>query len=860
MLLKAVKDLKPSFVVAAFDMKGPTFRYEQYADYKAKRVRAPDELYEQIPRVKALCLALGIEIFELQGFEADDIIATLSKKITANPDNEVYVLTGDLDTLQLVNDRVRVYAPQNGFNKTITYDSSAVIKRFGLKPEQMLDFRALKGDPSDNIPGVAGIGEKTASELIATYDTLENLYKHLEDIKPRTMKLLVEGKDSAKQSRELAELVYDLPVEIKDLENKFGTYDINEVLELFRELGFRSLIDKLPRDLGSQSADKTQAQMVQKPSATAHLVDNLSDLKVLAKKLSLQKLVAIDLETRNLDGDILGIALAFDSDQSFYVSTDKDGIAIGQALGILKSFLENPKIKKTGHGIKYDYKALAKAGVILEGIAFDSMLASYLLNPDQNSHSLDQVSFVELGQRKLDLLKLSGQKKLDFEAIPTKLLKDYACQDAHLTYELYGKLRAKTNSPEYAYAQKLLDDIELALIPVLADIETAGIRLDSKMLERLSLETAKELETLTKQILDAAGQEFNINSPAQLQEILFGKLGLPDKDIRKTKTGYSTAASELEKLHDAHPIVRYVLEYRELSKLKNTYLDALPKLVDRGSRLHTSFNQTVAGTGRLSSTDPNLQNIPIRTERGAKIRKAFVSEPGMKLVSLDYSQIELRVAAAISDDPVMREAFKSGEDIHTATASKIFKIPLDEVSASQRRMAKTVNFGVLYGMNFFGLSWRLGISRPEAKQFIDEYFENFGSIKQYMNRIIEGLKSTGYVETMLGRRRYLPDIHASIPAVRSGAARAAINTPIQGTAADIMKIAMIKVHTYLQKTSSRIVLQIHDELLLEVPDKDVAVIVRDTRKIMESAYKLDDIELVVDARSGDNWDEMIEIK
>ncbi len=862
-LLKAIVDLKPKYVVSTFDLDAPTFRHKKFTGYKAKRVRAPDELYEQIPRVKEVCKILSIPYFEKKGFEADDLIATISKKLQNKKDIETYIVTGDLDTLQLVSDKVKVYAPRKGFSETQVYDKKKILERYNITPEQVIDFKAIKGDPSDNIPGVAGIGEIGASKLISEYKNLEGVYKNLDKLPERTHKLLETDKKAAFDSRELVTLIDDIKIKFDLSNSEFGGWNKQKVLKLFQELGFRSLMDKLARTNGVES-QKGLFSDTKTPSKDSEykLIDKIDDLKNLCESLKKQKYIAIDTETRDLEGECLGLSVCFEAKKAFFVSLGKGSeISNIDFSKFFKPILEDQKIKKTGHNLKYDYKVLSRIDIILSGISFDSMIASYLINPGIANHSLDQVAFSEIGQQKQSISELTGQKKdIDLARVPIKELSDYACRDADLAFQISEKLQTKITDPSYKYVQKLLTDVELPLVPVLADMEINGIEIDTKILKKLSGEATKEIAKLTKQIHKLAGKEFNIASPLQLKKILFDKLKISTEDIKKGKTGLSTAASELEKMRGRHEIIDLLLQYRELAKLLSTYLNALPKLVGKDRRLHTSFNQTITTTGRLSSSDPNLQNIPIRSDFGAKIRGAFVAPRGKSLISLDYSQVELRVAAALSHDPMMEQAFKKNEDIHTATASKIFHIDLDKVTKEQRRIAKTVNFGVLYGMNFYGLANRLGISREQAMQFIKEYFEAFAGVYKYTRDVVYDAEEKGYVETILGRRRYIPEIQAGAQQMKKAAEREAINMPIQGTAADIMKLAMIAVYNEFLGTSTMIVLQIHDELLLEVPDKDVKKVAGHAKELMESVFALNSIRLVVDAKAGKDWLNMKEVK
>ena len=915
-LLKALKEFKPEYVVLTLDKKGPTFRHEEYKEYKAKRVKAPDELYAQIGRVKEIATAFNIPIFERQGYEADDLIGAIANKTEKNV--ESIIVTGDLDTLQLVDSHTKVYTMSHGLSDSLLYDAKQVEQRFdGLKPEQMIDYKALRGDPSDNIPGVPGIGEKGAIDLLLDFQTLENLYQQLnkpaavKKIKPRVLELLKEHKDKALLSKKLATIVCDVPLDFDLAKAKTRDFDMNEVVRVFNELEFRSLLPRLQEltkklQPVNKTADDEQNKFAYvRNNFKYQLVDDETKFKKFLAELKKQTKFAFDTETANfnqLEAELLGISFSWKEGEAYYIQThnaqrtthnaatqsslfggeknkqgrqEKNnksrGLDISYITEKLRPIFEDKKIKKICHNAKFDVEVMESNGLTVEGIYFDTMVASYLLNPGTRQHSLDAASFNYLNYQKIskeDLLG-AGRNKITFSEVPVERLAPYSCEDADFTFRLYQKLAPELKNKKL---DELFREIEMPLVRVLAEMEKTGIKLDIPYLANLEKNFSKELKELERKIQKLAGKTFNVNSPQQLQEILFAKLNIPTHLVKRTKTGYSTGADELYKLRGQHEIIDLMVRYRELAKLQNTYIKALPKLADKTGRVHTSFNQTITATGRLSSSEPNLQNIPTRTDEGKKIRRAFIARRGYKLISADYSQIELRLAAAMSGDAKMIAAFKAGEDIHAATAAAINEVPLDKVTPAMRREAKAINFGIIYGQGAFGLSQTADIPQWRAKEFIDKYFTTYAGVKNYIDSCVKTAQVSGYAETLFGRTRQIPEINSSTIQIRKAAERTAINTPLQGTAADIMKIAMIKVYERIAanfKTNNhefdkqagevKILLQVHDELVIEVKDNLVKKVAAIVKEEMEKVIKLK-VPIIADVSAGDNWEEMEKVK
>jgi DNA polymerase I len=896
-LLKAWKELKPDYIVLTLDMKGPTFRHLKYKEYKATRVKAPDDLYAQIPLVEKVATAFSIPIFKLSGWEADDLIGTISK--VADEKVEKIIVTGDMDTMQLVNSHTKVFAMGRGLSESVLYDEAKVRERYELNPDQMIDYKGLRGDPSDNIPGVKGIGEKTATELLHNFQTLDGVYENIESekIKDRIRGLLKDNKENAYLSKDLATINRAAPIEF-DLEKcRAKNFDIQEVSKIFSEFEFKTLLPRV-QDLVNKASSKEENAQISadkfsrdKNEFEYQLIDNEKDFKIFLAKLKKQKEFTIDTETTDLDPllcELRGISFSWEIGVAYFVSfprrressfsTEKldkkqdslfSGIASRGArndkmhpwLEELKPILENQEIKKSGHNIKYDLRVLRAQGVDVKGIAFDSMIASYLLNPGTRQHNLDALTFSELNFEKIskDDLLGSGKDKKTFAAVEVEKLGIYSCEDADFTERLVQKLGKQLKEKE---SDKLFRELEMPLVPVLATVEDNGVKLDEKLLNALSKKLTKDLAGLEKKIWALAGGEFNISSTQQLKEVLFDKLGISTEGISKTKTGFSTAFDELEKIKNDHEIIPLIQEYRELSKLESTYVSSLPLLINKKTgRVHASFNQTVTATGRLSSSDPNLQNIPTRTELGQEIRKAFIAEKGYKIVSLDYSQIELRLAAHLSGDEKMIDTFNRGLDIHTSTAAAINDVKIEDVTKQMRREAKATNFGILYGQGAYGLSQTADIPFARAKEFIENYFSIYGKIKKYTEDMVEFAREHGYVETMFGRRRYLPEINSQIPMVRAGAERMAVNTPLQGTNADMTKKAMIEAQKLIDEKypdSVKMIIQVHDELIFEIKEEKIHEAAGRIQDIMRNVLQLK-VPVVVDIEIGDNWGELVKI-
>lgn len=878
-LLKVFREFKPEYMAVAYDMRGKTFRHEEYKEYKAGRVKQPDEFYAQIPLSKKVLEAFGIPVFEKSGFEADDIIGTVTVE-NEKKDIENIIVTGDKDTFQLIDDHTKVFTMRKGIADTVIYDEKLLHERYGFEPLQMIDFKALAGDPSDNIPGVKGIGEKSALELLKKYKTIEKIYEEIEakgdkaDIKPRYLKLLMAHKKEGLMSKRLATIIRDVPISFKIDDCHLKPYDRKRVFDLFQELEFRSLLSRLPemKESPELKAEKKKEEK-KEPAVSEHhalpktnqskasykLINNDSDFADFLAEAEKQEAMAIDTETTDLSpitAKLLGISFCWEEGRAFYVNVKSNKIWLPK----LKDVLENKKIIKFGHNLKFDILILRGEGIELQPVSFDSMIASYLLNPGSRGHGLDNLAFEIFGYQMQPITELigKGKQQISMDLVPLEKISWYSCEDADYTYRLCRYFKPELEEKNIL---GLMEKIEMPLVPVLATLEENGVKIDSDFLNKMSKVVGKKLATLEKNIYDQAGTTFNINSPLQLKQVLFEKMEISTEGIGKTKTGLSTAAAQLDKLKNKHPIIPLLIDYRELSKLQSTYLEALPKMVKpKTGRVHTSFNQTITSTGRLSSSDPNFQNIPVRTEEGKKIRQAFIAEKGFKIVSADYSQIELRIVASLAVDEKMIESFQKGEDIHRRTAAEIYNIPLDEVTKDQRYEAKEVNFGILYGMGAWGLATRKNMSRERARAFIEKYFTVHQQIQEYLASTISQARDQGYVETLFGRRRYLPEINSSMPQVRAQAERMAVNMPVQGTAADLMKLAMIAIQKKLPGVSpkSRMILQVHDELVFEVPTAEVQKMAEFIAKEMNSVYKLR-VPIKTEVSAGENWGELEDI-
>lgn len=853
-LLNVLAKFKPEYIVATFDLKEPTFRHKEYKDYKATRVKAPDDLYAQIPRVKEIVKAFNIPIAEKEGYEADDLIATFARKTEKlHPDVEVIVVTGDLDTLQLVDDKIKIFALRRGMSDSILYDEKAIFERYGLKPDQMVDYKGLRGDPSDNLPGVKGVGEKTAADLLKKYKTIEGVYKHLPEIKEGVRKKLEKDKLQAFFSKRLARLVENVPVNF-DLEKaRAEDFSRVKIINLLRELEFFSLLRRLP---GYEDHMKNIQE--EKTGKTGE-AGKINWEKISSDKLPEIKNILSEICDGEIGSGLKGVVVSSDPQTAFYVSGADEKI---------KNIFSDENIKKIGYDLKKDWRIFDENKIALKGIAYDVQLAAYLLNSGANL-SWEDLVMQELGVIVEKDEKKSGQTALVFsEGTPLRQEDEKEigklCRKAALNFSLKEKLKAeleKISREQMAEGKvktigDLFEKLEMPLVEILARMEKDGIRINKVVLRGISEKLDRRVEKLEKEIQKLAGEKFNVNSSVQLREILYGKLKLPTKNIKSGKTGYSTASPELQKIKSIHPIIEKIEEYRELFKLKTTYLDTLPHLADKNSRLHTTFNQAVTVTGRLSSSEPNLQNIPIRTDLGQVIRTAFEAKSGCRLVSADYSQIELRIAAHLSGDVRMISTFLAGEDIHTATAARVNKLDLDKVTKKMRSAAKALNFGIIYGMSTFGFAQSAGVDQEEAREFIRKYFANYPQVSQFLEEVKISAREKGFVETQLGRRRYIPEINSTNVQLRNQAERMAVNMPIQGLAADIIKLAMLAADKLIQEkySEAKMVLQIHDELLFEVPEHEVKKFAQDIKTEMEAVYKLS-VPLITDVKVGDNWGE-----
>ena len=852
-LLKVFADFKPTHWAVAFDRPTPTFRHEMFEEYKAQRPATPEELKSQIKKVHQLVEAFHIPVFEIDGFEADDVLGTLSKQADEQG-IETIIVTGDNDMLQAVLPRVKTLAPRRTFTDTILYDEEAVEQKYGIKPEQLADLKALAGDVSDNIPGLPGVGEKTATKLLQQYGSLQGIYDHIEDITPSKLQnTLREYRAQAFRNKDLATIIKDVPIKLDLKTCQVSHYDRNEVARLFQELEFINLLPRLPQ---------MKAESSQPSAVKSHIVNSETALEQLISELGTTHELAIEIETTGAKAamaDLVGIAISPARGEAFYIPLGHLGLNQPQQLPLtqvtarLKPILENAIIDKIAYNGKHVMAVLAGCGVKVRNLNFDPMLAAYLLG--EKSLGLKALAFNKLGIEIVIPTELTGtgKKQSSLSLLEVSRVADHACASVSILWSLRENLETGLRNQGL---WQLFTEVEMALIPVLVAMEDNGILLDTDLLREMSLELGQQLLKLEKEIYSSVGHQFNINSPQQLGRVLFEDLRLPQS--RKTKTGYSTEASVMEALRGVHPVIEFILEYRQLSKLKSTYVDALPALINhKTGRVHTNFNQAGTTTGRLSSSDPNLQNIPVRSEMGNKIRKAIIAPPGAYLLSADYSQIDLRALAHLSQDPGLIAAFAQDEDIHATTASKLFGIPADEVTPEMRRNAKTVNFGVIYGMSDYGLEQATNLSREEAAQFIALYFEKYPGVKEYLEATKEQARKLGYVQTVLGRRRFLPEINSANRMVREAAERMAINAPVQGSSADIIKIAMINLHREMERRNlkSKMLLQIHDELLFEVPEAEVAEMKSLISELMPRAVELR-VPVKIDIKLGKNWAEM----
>ncbi|HNV97020.1 MAG TPA: DNA polymerase I [bacterium] len=851
MFLKIISELKPEYICSTFDMRAKTFRHEKFANYKAKRVKQPDELYDQIPIIKEILNSFDVPIFEKSGFEADDLIGTIAEKLRGKKDIEVYIVTGDMDCLQLVGENIKVYTFKRGITESTIYNEAAVYERYSLKSSQMIDYKALRGDVSDNIPGILGIGEKTAIELLKKFKTLDGIYKQIKNssFSDKIKEKIINGKKDAYFSQELATIDRSVSIDFSLEKARWDFRNEKLVYDVFQKYEFKSLLSKIPKF--SKARESLFEYRGVENSSKYHLVKTDSDFNLFYKKIYSQEEFVLDTETTSLnvfDAKLLGISFCFQAGEAYFVVYKKE------YLDKLSKILESKRV--IGHNIKYDYEILKNYGIELKNIYFDTLISGYLLSKTDRSLKLDDLVYSELGYRMQaieELIGKRGKSQLNMADVEIKKVSDYSCEDADYTFRLYKKYKKQL---ELEKLDNLFFKLEMPLLKVLSDMELDGIMVDMNYLKKLQKDFQNKLDDLTKKIHKLAGEKFNVNSTQQLKEILFEKLKISTKGIKSTKTGFSTAASELDKMKELHPIIDLISEYREINKLQSTYVNSLIENADKNKRIHTSFNQAVTSTGRLSSSDPNLQNIPIRSELGKKIRKVFIAKPGFSLISLDYSQIELRIVASLSKDDKMINSFKKGEDIHLRTAAEINNISLDEVSKSQRRMAKEINFGVIYGLGPRGLMQRTDLNMEESKNFIEKYFTLYKKVKNYLEKIKSFAEKNGYVCTLFGRKRYIPEIHSHAIMIKAAAERMAINMPIQGTAADLIKMAMIKISGELGAISadSRMLLQVHDELVLEVPNKDIEKVSKKVQDIMENIYDFG-LPIRVEASYGSNWGE-----
>lgn len=886
-LLDVINREKPSHMAVVFDVGKATVRTDYFPEYKAQREETPEAIRLAVPYIQDILRAMCIPIMFAEGYEADDVIGTLAKQ-AEKEGYTTYMVTSDKDFAQLVSDNIKMYRP-SAFGRGIEiWGVDEVKEKFGVeRPEQVIDYLGMMGDSVDNIPGLPGVGEKRAKTFLKEFGTLENLLANTDQLKGKLKENIENNKELGLLSKKLATILLDAPVQFSGQEFEICEPDIEKVQEIFNELEFRRMLDNFFQafnlnmssakkmetiaekaiqaslfggdDLNNNDAEELDSFFTDLSSYNHlyQLVDGKVGQKLLLDKLLKQTEVAFDTETNSLDAlsaDLVGISFSFEAGKGYYVPFPKDFEEAKNLVQFFMPFFESEEILKIGHNLKYDYKVLYKYGVRPKGQIFDTMIAHYLLNPDQR-HNMDTLAETLLRYKPLPIESLIGKKgknQKTFDQLDLEVQKEYAVEDADITLRLKHILEPQLPAVK---ADKLLKEIEMPLMGVLTEMEVEGIRVDAEVLKEQSEKISKEIQSIEKKIYEYSGEEFNLNSPKQLGEILFDKLKL-DPKAKKTKTGqYKTGEEILVKLKDRHEIIEKILDYRQLQKLSSTYVDALPKEINpETGRIHTTFVQTTAATGRLASTNPNLQNIPIRSEQGRQIRKAFVPrDQNHVLMSADYSQIELRVIAELSQDPKMLESFKKGEDIHRATAARVFNVTQEEVTREQRDQAKTVNFGIIYGVSAFGLAEQTGLSRSEARQLIDTYYETYPVLKNYIENQIHLAREQGFVETILGRRRYLKDINSRNAIVKGHAERNAINAPIQGSAADIIKIAMINLHEKLQKDfKTKMLLQVHDELIFDVPKTELEPVQKLIKETMESAVKLS-IPLIVDIGVGENW-------
>ena len=876
-----IKNEKPTHIAVAFDMHGPTFRHDMFPDYKAQREVMPEDIRKAIPYIRDIIKGYKIPILEKEGFEADDVIGTLAKR-AEREGFQVFMVTPDKDYAQLVSENIFMYKPKRMGNEMEILGVEQVCEKFEVtNPLQVIDVLGLMGDSSDNIPGCPGIGPKTAMKLVGEFGGIDGVYQNISKLKGKQKESLEQFEEQVRMSRTLATIILDVPVEFNQEDLIMCDPDFARLRDIFTELEFRTLAERIlpastktvvppkPTPEFEQGTlfslpEQTQTESVsihddiRSTTHLYHLLNNEEQLKDLVSKLEKQTAFCFDTETTGLDphsDKLVGLSFCFKPGEAFYIPVPADQVKAIVTVQLFKKAFANENILKIGQNMKFDILFLTGYGIEVRGNYFDTMVAHYLIQPELR-HNLDYLSEIYLGYKKVateELIGKNGKNQLNMRQVDLEQIKEYACEDADITFQLKPLLDAELVK---AAVKNLFTEVEMPLLKVLVQMELAGLRIDPKVLDDYAVSLRAQIVELENNIIELAGEHFNISSPKQLGYILFDKLML-DPKAKKTKTKqYSTGEEILVNLQDKHPIINMILEHRGLKKLLSTYVEALPKLINpKTGKIHSSFNQTIAATGRLSSTNPNLQNIPIRTENGREIRKAFIpSDDEHTFLSADYSQIELRIMAAVSGDKVMTEAFHNGEDIHAATASKIFGIPIGEVTSEMRRKAKTANFGILYGISAFGLAQRLNIPRGEAKQLIDDYFANFSMVKDYMDKQLVLARERGYVETIMGRKRYLSDINSANASVRAFAERNAINAPIQGSAADIIKVAMININKRFEEKGihSKMILQVHDELNFDVLKTELGEVKAVVKYEMENAVKLA-VPLEVEMDAAENW-------
>ena len=885
-LIELIKREKPSHLAVVFDVGKASVRTEDFAEYKANRAETPEAIKVAVPYIHRILENMHIPILGVEGYEADDVIGTIAVK-AEKQDFQVFMVTPDKDFAQLVTDKIKIYKPASKGSDIEILGVPEVLEKYEIEnPKQVIDFLGMMGDSVDNIPGLEGVGEKTAKKFLKEFGSMENLLANTDKLKGKLKEKIEASAEIGLLSKKLATILIDAPIDFEHDKYHLERPDFDKLKDIFEEIEFRRLYDNLVKIFDYQEVNienkdfessKKEEQTLRQLDLFSELEEGLSSQKlnienidkvyqyidspkaqrVLVENLLSQKAVCFDTETTSLEeteAELIGLSFSYKKGLAYYIPISENQEEAKKTLEIFRPFFEEKNILKIAHNIKYDDKVLKNYDIEVQGAIFDTMIAHYLINPDMK-HGMDYLSEIYLNYTPISIESLIGKKgknQGNLRSVSLKQQTDYAAEDADVTFQLYEIFEQKLKEENL---ENLFYRIEMPLMKVLAKMELAGISLDKECLKKESLELENDLKNLEKKIFEFSGEEFNLNSPKQLGEILFEKLKL-DAKAKKTKTGqYSTSEEVLQKLESKHEIIKHILEYRTYQKLKSTYVDALPMQVnEKTGRIHTNFMQTVAATGRLSSVNPNLQNIPIRTLRGQQVRAAFIASEGKKIISADYSQIELRLIAEISGEKNMIEAFQKGEDIHASTAAKLFNIPLNTVTKLQRSQAKTVNFGIIYGVSSFGLSEQTGLSRTEAKQMIDAYFETYSRLKEYMNEQIMTARKNGYVETILGRKRYLKDINSANFVVKGHAERNAINAPIQGSAADIIKLAMINIDRELenQKMETKMLLQVHDELIFETPIDEIETAKILIKTQMETAYATQ-VPLLTEVGVADNW-------